>query len=205
MKRLKLNFFVPITLTIITLMSVSWVALFNKLDQPKANEKIQIFIASNAYRDELSTNLAAGLKDVGVKSVSLKAVSQDSSLFYTMLSTVGVLDSDLLILPYTILKGIGEMGEFVPLERDTLRTYNIDTSDHELWTHDSKNYALKIYDASSKTNYLDTYFLLSDSEDYYVALNKNTCNALAHPNNDKTSSDRAFYALNVLLSNKTYL
>ena len=94
MKRLKLNFFVPITLTVITLMSVSWVALFNKLDQPKANEKIQIFIASNAYRDELSANLAAGLKDVGVKSVTLKAVSQDSSLFYTMLSTVGVLDSD---------------------------------------------------------------------------------------------------------------
>lgn len=201
MKHFKLRYLSQISIAVVTVMSVSWINLFNKLDAPRKTEKIEIFIATNQYVENLGDLLSTGLKESGVKAVNIHAVAPESALFYTMLSSVGVLDSDLLVLPSSVIEGIGETDDFVLLDSAFLKDYAIAGDEYEYWTNTKGKYGIKIYDAQTKFNYLDKYFWINSAEDYYIAVNTNTVNSAPYSKVSENTSNRAFLALSFLLNN----
>lgn len=194
-----------ISISIISLMTLTWTWLFSALDTPKDSERIQLFLATNEYREDLETDMESGLANVGVKDVIITAVAPDSPYFFTMLSTIGILDCDLLLLPETVITGIEDITNFAPLEENVLAEYDITASQYDYFTFGVYNYAIKIYDADSTNNLLDRYFSITSSDDYYLAINANTVNSGSYSKTAGTTSDHSFEALAFLLNEGTTL
>lgn len=203
MKHPKFRFWPYIGVLSVLLMSATWISVFNKLDAPKSHERLQLFLASNEYQENFAETLNTTLKPPGVKDITLKALSVESPLFYTMLSTVGILDSDLLILPAHVINGIGTLNDFIALDTTLLNDFNIDTTDLTYFTNDNHHYGIKLYDGESKTNYLPAYFSFTSTEDYYVLMNTNTYNAGEYGQKGTVSSTSAFTFLALLLNKLT--
>ncbi|MFA5235952.1 MAG: hypothetical protein WC399_03845 [Bacilli bacterium] len=190
-------------MVVIIATTLIWTGLFRALDAPKAHESIQLFLATNAFSDDLDVDLEVNLSEQGVKDVVINAVAPDSPYFFTMLSTIGILDCDLLLLPEVVLAGVEDITNFVPLEADYLVNFDIAMADYSRYMVGSVDYGIQVYDATSETNLMNRYFSISGEENYYLVVNANTVNCAPYSKATGTTSSRSFAALSFLLNQAT--
>lgn len=167
---------------------------YDSITAPKDYETINVFVTAKSC-DNLALNRTLSEKldaEIAVSSYSL-----EDKYYKESLQTSGLLMADLLILPKSLLPENSIDKEFVPLKTDELASFGIACDQLEFYVKNEVNYAIKIYDDTTKTNLLDKWAKF-EGEDYYLLLNVARPNAAPY-SSDKVTTTNAFAALAVLL------
>lgn len=185
------------TLLVIALCCVVIVHFaYDSLTAPKDYETINVFITAKNC-DNIAVNRTLS-KALDVK-INVSSYSLEDKYYKESLQTSGLLMADLLILPKSLLPENSIDAEFVPLKTDELTQFGIDCSKLEFYVKNDVNYAIKIYDATAKTNLLEKWAQF-EGEDYYLLLNIARPNAAPY-SSGKVTTANAFTALAVMLNN----
>ncbi|MDE7454228.1 MAG: hypothetical protein K2M64_00160, partial [Clostridia bacterium] len=131
--------------------------------------------------------------------INVSSYSLDDKYYKESLQTSGLLMADLLVLPKSLLPENSIDKEFVPLKTDELKLFGIDCGNLEFYVKNGENYAIKIYDDTTKTNLFDKWTKF-EGEDYYLLLNNVRPNAAPY-SSGKVTTTNAFVALSIMLKN----
>jgi hypothetical protein len=94
-----------VVLPLIVGFSLSY--LLNVIHQPKAYEKLNVFVAStNIESGAFCKDIEEKFQDNGLKEVTAVQSNPNDALFAQKLNVVGYEGSDLFLLPESVLKGI---------------------------------------------------------------------------------------------------
>lgn len=187
---------------LVTVIGVILVSIvFGAICRPKDFETVNVFITSKSCDNIKMTEL---LEQTTSCQVSVAQYSFTNSNYYNVLSTSGMLLSDIIIIPQSIVPDKNLDKEFAPLTSDLLKKYGINDNDMEFinYANDSLPYALKVWDNETKTNRLEPLVNFDDvQENYYLLVNITRPNAAPY-STAKNTSTNAFVALATLLNYK---
>jgi len=188
-----------VLLIIIILLCVIGVHFaYDAITAPKAFETINVFVTASRC-DHIK--LGKTIQDaIGVKT-TISGYALDDKYYKESLQTSGLLMSDLLILPKSLLPENSIDKEFAPLKEAELTEYGIDCENLEFYVKNNQNYALKIYDNTTKLNLMKQWAEF-DGEDYYLVINISRPNAAPY-SAAKTTTSNAFSALAIILKPST--
>ncbi len=200
LKKKSIPFSLPIAITILLSSSLAWIGLYQWLDTPSEQESLHLFLSSNAYASTLESDLKKGLSDQNLKQVTVTALAPTNTFYASTLATVGIQECDLLVLPKTVLDGLGDFSDFAPLEASTLLTFGLNPTDYGYFSSDDTRVGLKIYDGTSETNLFNDWSGFEGSDDFFIMINVNTVNSGSFSVQEETVTENAFYALAYLLT-----
>lgn len=187
---------------IFILSLITWFFIFDQLTKIKPTEEIRIFIAATSVKTEYTNTLVEQGLTLGLRHVDLVVVSPDHSMFSEMLLTKGLHESDLLILPQSILDSTSLDQQFVGLENAYLLDFGIDLTAFDLYTKNAINYGIKVFEEghtdllNSNVSYLD------DGEVYYILINATRPNIGTYYINESAMTHNSFYMLGLLLNSE---
>ena len=102
-------------LLIVLASVVFWLMVFDALDAPTSEETVHIFISALSVDVEtLEKALMEALEDDGIRSVAITVIRENDAFFPTAMMTQGLLESDLLILPLSVLADFSLNEQFRP-------------------------------------------------------------------------------------------
>ena len=179
---------------------IFWISLFNQINQPNPDEKIQLFISAESYDQSLLENIESISNDE-ILDISIVCVPTSDDDYNATLLTQGMLESDLLILPKTVLDASDD-SSFVPLTSTFLIDNQIDDSSLVFYSIDTINYAIQVYDGLTKTNLLPglVTFDESDSNDYFLVLNNISSNLGVYGDTSKDYNEVGLLIMKYLIN-----
>ena len=179
-----------------------WLSFFTIFYSYKDYEQVQIFITSHTYYSNIEEQLLKNVNENTLKNIVVTHVSYDDDNYDSALVTVGMLDSDILILPESVLNHHTIEYEFIELSDSYLDIYGIDLSNFELLTISDTVYAIKVYDSETKTSNLNEYvsFSYEDTNDYYILINASSINAGDYGVVEQNTTTNVFKVLKELLN-----
>lgn len=201
LKKKAIPFSLPIAFTIILSSSIAWVALYQWLDTPSEQESLHLFLSSNTYASTLENDLKEGLEGQNLKQVTITALAPTNTFYASTLATVGIQECDLLVLPKTVLDGLGDFSDFAPLEESTLLALGLASSDYSFFSSGETPVGIKVYDGASENNLFNGWATFEGQDDCFIMINVNTVNSGLFSIKGGNVTDNAFDALAYLLAN----
>lgn len=185
-----------IYLVVAVLLCSAWLYAFYLKDKIRDNERLQIFVAGQISDRDLERRAEEYFANDGVLEVNLYVLSPDFKGFEAGFSAQGFLNSDLLVLPQSLVEKYAAYA----LALDGIITL---PDDVETYSADGKIYAVKVGMVNSE-GYTPLYgfgWIDEKDEDMYVLLSPKSQN-IGKLNPDGNADDKhALQLLQMLLNN----
>lgn len=185
-----------IYLVVAVLLCSAWLYAFYLKDKIRDNERLQIFVAGQIYDRDLERRAEKYFANDGILDVNLYVLSPDFKGFEAGFSAQGFLNSDLLVLPQSLVEKYAAYA----LALDGVITL---PDDVETYSADGKIYAVKVGMVNSE-GYTPLYgfgWIDEKDEDMYVLLSPKSQN-IGKLNPDGNADDKhALQLLQMLLNN----
>ncbi len=185
-----------IYLVVAVLLCSAWLYAFYLKDKIRDNERLQIFVAGQISDRDLERRAEEYFANDGILDVNLYVLSPDFKGFEAGFSAQGFLNSDLLVLPQSLVEKYAAYA----LALDGVITL---PDDVETYSADGKIYAVKVGMVTSE-GYTPLYgfgWIDERDEDMYVLLSPKSQN-IGKLNPDGNADDKhALQLLQMLLNN----
>ena len=185
-----------IYLVVAVLLCSAWLYAFYLKDKIRDNERLQIFVAGQISDRDLERRAEEYFANDGILDVNLYVLSPDFKGFEAGFSAQGFLNSDLLVLPQSLVEKYAAYA----LALDGVITL---PDDAETYSTDGKIYAVKVGMVNSE-GYTPLYgfgWIDERDEDMYVLLSPKSQN-IGKLNPDGNADDKhALQLLQMLLNN----
>lgn len=185
-----------IYLVVAVLLCSAWLYAFYLKDKIRDNERLQIFVAGQISDRDLERRAEEYFANDGILDVNLYVLSPDFKGFEAGFSAQGFLNSDLLVLPQSLV----EKNAAYALALDGVITL---PDDAETYSTDGKIYAVKVGMVNSE-GYTPLYgfgWIDERDEDMYVLVSPKSQN-IGKLNPDGNADDKhALQLLQMLLNN----
>lgn len=185
-----------IYLVVAVLLCSAWLYAFYLKDKIRDNERLQIFVAGQISDRDLERRAEEYFANDGILDVNLYVLSPDFKGFEAGFSAQGFLNSDLLVLPQSLVEKYAAYA----LALDGVVTL---PDDAETYSADGKIYAVKVGMVNSE-GYTPLYgfgWIDERDEDMYVLLSPKSQN-IGKLNPDGNADDKhALQLLQMLLNN----
>lgn len=185
-----------IYLVVAVLLCSAWLYAFYLKDKIRDNERLQIFVAGQISDRDLERRAEEYFANDGILDVNLYVLSPDFKGFEAGFSAQGFLNSDLLVLPQSLVEKYAAYA----LALDGVITL---PDDVETYSTDGKIYAVKVGMVNSD-GYTPLYgfgWIDERDEDMYVLLSPKSQN-IGKLNPDGNADDKhALQLLQMLLNN----
>lgn len=185
-----------IYLVVAVLLCSAWLYAFYLKDKIRDNERLQIFVAGQISDRDLERRAEEYFANDGILDVNLYVLSPDFKGFEAGFSAQGFLNSDLLVLPQSLVEKYAAYA----LALDGVITL---PDDVETYSTDGKIYAVKVGMVNSE-GYTPLYgfgWIDERDEDMYVLLSPKSQN-IGKLNPDGNADDKhALQLLQMLLNN----
>lgn len=185
-----------IYLVVAVLLCSAWLYAFYLKDKIRDNERLQIFVAGQISDRDLERRAEEYFANDGILDVNLYVLSPDFKGFEAGFSAQGFLNSDLLVLPQSLVEKYAAYA----LALDGVITL---PDDVETYSTDGKIYAVKVGIVNSE-GYTPLYgfgWIDERDEDMYVLLSPKSQN-IGKLNPDGNADDKhALQLLQMLLNN----
>lgn len=185
-----------IYLVVAVLLCSAWLYAFYLKDKIRDNERLQIFVAGQIFDRDLERRAEEYFANDGILDVNLYVLSPDFKGFEAGFSAQGFLNSDLLVLPQSLVEKYAAYA----LALDGVITL---PDDVETYSADGKIYAVKVGMVNSE-GYTPLYgfgWIDERDEDMYVLVSPKSQN-IGKLNPDGNADDKhALQLLQMLLNN----
>lgn len=185
-----------IYIVVAVLLCSAWLYAFYLKDKIRDNERLQIFVAGQISDRDLERRAEEYFANDGILDVNLYVLSPDFKGFEAGFSAQGFLNSDLLVLPQSLVEKYAAYA----LALDGVITL---PDDVETYSADGKIYAVKVGMVNSE-GYTPLYgfgWIDERDEDMYVLLSPKSQN-IGKLNPDGNADDKhALQLLQMLLNN----
>lgn len=185
-----------IYIVVAVLLCSAWLYAFYLKDKIRDNERLQIFVAGQISDRDLERRAEEYFANDGILEVNLYVLSPDFKGFEAGFSAQGFLNSDLLLLPQSLVEKYAAYA----LALDGVITL---PDDVETYSADGKIYAVKVGMVNSE-GYTPLYgfgWIDEKDEDMYVLLSPKSQN-IGKLNPDGNANDKhALQLLQMLLNN----
>ena len=185
-----------IYIVVAVLLCSAWLYAFYLKDKIRDNERLQIFVAGQIFDRDLERRAEEYFANDGILDVNLYVLSPDFKGFDAGFSAQGFLNSDLLILPQSLVEKYAAYA----LTLDGIVTL---PDDVETYSIDGKIYAVKVGRVNPE-GYTPLYgfgWIDERDEDMYVLLSPKSQN-IGKLNPDGNANDKhALQLLQMLLNN----
>lgn len=185
-----------IYLVVAVLLCSAWLYAFYLKDKIRDNERLQIFVAGQISDRDLERRAEEYFANDGILDVNLYVLSPDFKGFEAGFSAQGFLNSDLLVLPQSLVEKYAAYA----LALDGVITL---PDDVETYSADGKIYAVKVGMVNSE-GYTPLYgfgWIDEKDEDMYVLVSPKSQN-IGKLNPDGNADDKhALQLLQMLLNN----
>ena len=185
-----------IYIVVAVLLCSAWLYAFYLKDKIRDNERLQIFVAGEISDRDLERRTEEYFAKDGILDVNLYVLSPDFKGFDAGFSAQGFLNSDLLILPQSLVEKYAAYA----LALDGIVTL---PDDVETYSIDGKIYAVKVARANPEVNtpLYGIGWIDERDEDMYVLLSPKSQN-IGKLNPDGNANDKhALQLLQMLLNN----
>ena len=144
-----------------------WYQAFHLYHKIKLNEKVTIYIAAQDVKnEELETLLEERLLDDKLKDITINFDDYNDSNFYVKLNTIGLIKTDLVILPESVISNLHVLYEFTHLDNEYISNY-IELENDDYLELSGIKIAIKIKDENMKR--LKDY-ITYENEKYYLLI-----------------------------------
>lgn len=158
---------------IIASVILFWSLLFSSLNQLSSKEKIHIFIAASALDSQsLEQKLLQALNEQGIKKITITYLSEDNPFFPTSFLTQGILESDLLILPNSLLLQFDLSEQFLALDDVKLLAKDIDINSFGILEQNNLTFGLEVYSFETNINHLNFDVSFTKNDPFFLLLNQ---------------------------------
>lgn len=185
-----------IYIVVAVLLCSAWLYAFYLKDKIRDNERLQIFVAGQISDRDLERRAEEYFANDGILDVNLYVLSPDFKGFEAGFSAQGFLNSDLLVLPQSLVEKYAAYA----LALDGVITL---PDDVETYSTDGKIYAVKVGIVNSE-GYMPLYgfgWIDERDEDMYVLVSPKSQN-IGKLNPDGNADDKhALQLLQMLLNN----
>lgn len=185
-----------IYLVVAVLLCSAWLYAFYLKDKIRDNERLQIFVAGQISDRDLERRAEEYFANDGILEVNLYVLSPDFNGFEAGFSAQGFLNSDLLVLPQSLVEKYAAYA--LALDGVVTLPDNVET-----YSTDGKIYAVKVGMVNSE-GYTPLYgfgWIDERDEDMYVLLSPKSQN-IGKLNPDGNANDKhALQLLQMLLNN----
>lgn len=185
-----------IYLVVAVLLCSAWLYAFYLKDKIRDNERLQIFVAGQIFDRDLERRAEEYFANDGILDVNLYVLSPDFKGFEAGFSAQGFLNSDLLVLPQSLVEKYAAYA--LALDGVVTLPDNVET-----YSADGKIYAVKVGMVNSE-GYTPLYgfgWIDERNEDMYVLLSPKSQN-IGKLNPDGNADDKhALQLLQMLLNN----
>lgn len=185
--------FLLVVLIVIDILIISYII------KPKNNEKVTIFVGSSKVNNDLLEDKIYSLNDNNLKEVNILDYSPDDYYFGVSLTSAGVVNTDLIIVP---LDKINESFAAQYCKRIDEMEFKINY-DFEFISYSSISYGIKVYSKDLNISLFEKYITYNEEENEYLEyglfFNKDSVNLkdLFKETNSKYSNNatKVFYGL----------
>ena len=175
------------------------ILIISYIIKPKNNEKVTIFVGSSKVNTDLLEDKIYSLNDNNLKEVNILDYSPDDYYFGVSLTSAGVVNTDLIIVP---LDKINESFAAQYCKRIDEMEFDINY-DFEFISYSSINYGIKVYSKDLNISLFEKYITYNEEESEYLEyglfFNKDSVNLkdLFKETNSKYSNNatKVFYGL----------
>ena len=175
------------------------ILIISYIIKPKSNEKVTIFVGSSKVNNDILEDKIYSLNDNNLKEVNILDYSPDDYYFGVSLTSAGVVNTDLIIVP---LDKINESFAAQYCKRMDEMEFKINY-DFEFVSYSSINYGIKVYSKDLNISLFDKYITYNEEENEYLEyglfFNKDSVNLkdLFKETNSKYSNNatKVFYGL----------
>ena len=175
------------------------ILIISYIIKPKSNEKVTIFVGSSKVNNDLLEDKIYSLNDNNLKEVNILDYSPDDYYFGVSLTSAGVVNTDLIIVP---LDKINESFVAQYCKRIDEMEFKINY-DFEFISYSSINYGIKVYSKDLNISLFEKYIKYNEEENEYLEyglfFNKDSVNLkdLFKETNSKYSNNatKVFYGL----------
>ena len=175
------------------------ILIISYIIKPKNNEKVTIFVGSSKVNNDLLEDKIYSLNDNNLKEVNILDYSPDDYYFGVSLTSAGVVNTDLIIVP---LDKINESFAAQYCKRIDEMEFDINY-DFEFISYSSINYGIKVYSKDLNISLFEKYITYNEEENEYLEyglfFNKDSVNLkdLFKQTNSKYSNNatKVFYGL----------
>lgn len=175
------------------------ILIISYIIKPKNNEKVTIFVGSSKVNNDLLEDKIYSLNDNNLKEVNILDYSPDDYYFGVSLTSAGVVNTDLIIVP---LDKINESFAAQYCKRIDEMEFDVNY-DFEFISYSSINYGIKVYSKDLNISLFDKYITYNEEENEYLEyglfFNKDSVNLkdLFKETNSKYSNNatKVFYVL----------
>ena len=175
------------------------ILIISYIIKPKSNEKVTIFVGSSKVNNDLLEDKIYSLNDNNLKEVNILDYSPDDYYFGVSLTSAGVVNTDLIIVP---LDKINESFAAQYCKRIDEMEFKINY-DFEFVSYSSINYGIKVYSKDLNISLFEKYITYNEEENDYLEyglfFNKDSVNLkdLFKETNSKYSNNatKVFYGL----------
>ena len=151
-------------LVIFFVVSVAFYYLFDVIKNPSYDERINMFIAIN-YVDsnKMEKDLYEGYDDTQIKEISVDYSDPNDNYFNMVYQTRGLVNTDILILPVSLLKDTMYSQYFSAIDDNIIKQYTEKTVSYA--SYENVNYGIDV------TTFIASYNNEINDE-YYMFFNK---------------------------------
>ena len=175
------------------------ILIISYIIKPKSNEKVTIFVGSSKVNTDLLEDKIYSLNDNNLKEVNILDYSPDDYYFGVSLTSAGVVNTDLIIVP---LDKINESFAAQYCKRMDEMEFDVNY-DFEFVSYSSINYGIKVYSKDLNISLFEKYITYNEEENDYLEyglfFNKDSVNLkdLFKETNSKYSNNatKVFYGL----------
>ena len=152
------------------------ILIISYIIKPKSNEKVTIFVGSSKVNNDLLEDKIYSLNDNNLKEVNILDYSPDDYYFGVSLTSAGVVNTDLIIVP---LDKINESFAAQYCKRIDEMEFKINY-DFEFISYSSINYGIKVYSKDLNISFFENYITYNEEEkdylEYGLFFNKDSVN-----------------------------
>ena len=140
------------------------ILIISYIIKPKSNEKVTIFVGSSKVNNDLLEDKIYSLNDNNLKEVNILDYSPDDYYFGVSLTSAGVVNTDLIIVP---LDKINESFAAQYCKRIDEMEFKINY-DFEFISYSSINYGIKVYSKDLNISLFEKYITYNEEEKDYL-------------------------------------
>lgn len=175
------------------------ILIISHIIKPKSNEKVTIFVGSSKVNNDILEDKIYSLNDNNLKEVNILDYSPDDYYFGVSLTSAGVVNTDLIIVP---LDKINESFAAQYCKKIDEMQFDINY-DFEFISYSANNYGIKVYSKDLNISLFEKYITYNEEENDYLEyglfFNKDSVNLkdLFKETNSKYSNNatKVFYGL----------
>lgn len=177
-------------LVIFFVVSVAFYYLFDVIKNPSYNERINVFIAIN-YVDsnKMEKDLYEGYDDTQIKEISIDYSDPNDNYFNMVYQTRGLVNTDILILPISLLKDKMYSQYFSAIDDNIIKQYT--DNNINFVNSENVNYGINV------TNFIASY-TNEINDEYYMFFNKKS-NKIGALSKDTSNNDYALKLISNIL------